>query len=93
MNAQQEWAALEAQDSDEEFLHRSPREEFFFYDAVSSGDVETVRRNAEQQRFLDMKGVGTLSKDPLTNLKYHFVVATAIITRLCMQEGMEVEQA
>lgn len=93
MDTQQEWAMLESKDSEEEQLHRSPGVEFLFYEAVSTGDVEAVRRNAEQQQFLDMRGVGRLSRDPLTNLKYHFVVATAIITRLCMQEGMEIEQA
>ena len=93
MNTQQEWAVLETRDNDEEISHRSPSVEFSFYEAVSSGDLEAVRRNAEQQRFLDMRGVGRLSRDPITNLKYHFVVATAIITRLCMQEGMEIEQA
>lgn len=93
MDARQEWAMLETRDNEEELLHRSPREEFSFYEAVSTGDVEVVRQNAEQQRFLDMRGVGRLSKDPITNLKYHLVVATAMITRLCMQEGMETEQA
>ena len=93
MNTQQEWAMLETRDNEEELLHRSPGVEFSFYEAVSAGDVEAVHENAEQQRFLDMRGVGRLSKDPITNLKYHLVVATAMITRLCMQEGMEVEQA
>ena len=40
-----------------------------------------------------MTGVGKLSKDPVTNLKYHFVVTTAFITRFCMRGGMEIEQA
>lgn len=39
------------------------------------------------------KGVGILSKDPVTNLKYHFVITTAMITRMCREHGMELEQA
>ena len=93
MELMREWEILETQDSDEEFAHRNPSEEFAFYRAVSSGDVELVRQNCEQQRFLDMSGVGKLSKDPVTNLKYHFVVTTAFITRFCMRDGMEIEQA
>lgn len=93
MNMQQEWGQLEGLDIDEEVVHRNPREEFSFYRAVSSGDVDYVKKNCEEQRFLDMTGVGRLSKDPLTNLKYHFVVTTAIITRYCAQCGMEIEQA
>lgn len=55
--------------------------------------LEAVRKNCEQERFLDTEGVGTLSRNPVTNLKYHFVITTAIITRLCKQKGMELEQA
>ena len=93
MELMREWEILETQDSDEEFAHRSPNEEFAFYRAVSSGDIEYVRKNCEQQKFLDMSGVGKLSKDPVTNLKYHFVVTTAFITRFCMRGGMAIEQA
>lgn len=93
MKMQQEWEILETQDNDEEFAHRNPSEEFAFYRAVSSGEVELVRQNCEQQKFLDMTGVGKLSRDPVTNLKYHFVVTTAFITRFCMRNGMEIEQA
>ena len=42
---------------------------------------------------MDSEGVGVLSKDPVTNLKYHFVVTTAMVTRMCRQYGMELEQA
>lgn len=38
-------------------------------------------------------GVGVLSKNAVTNMKYHFVITTAMITRLCKQNGMEMEQA
>ena len=34
-----------------------------------------------------------LSRNPLTSLKYHFVITTAMITRLCKQKGMELELA
>lgn len=42
---------------------------------------------------MDSEGVGILSRNPVTNLKYHFVITTAMITRLCRQKGMELEQA
>lgn len=93
MRYQNEWLLLEADDMVDEMEHRQPTEEFLFYEAVMSGDVEAVRRNCEQERFMDSEGVGVLSQDPITNLKYHFVITTAIITRLCRQRGMELEQA
>lgn len=93
MGYQDEWLLLEAEDDIDDVEHRPPTEEFLFYRAVTGGDVEAVRKNCEQERFLDSEGVGILSRDPLTNLKYHFVITTAMITRLCKQKGMELEQA
>ena len=37
--------------------------------------------------------MGILSKNPLTNLKYHFVITVALVTRYCIDGGMETEQA
>ncbi len=93
MGYQDEWLLLEAEDDIDEVEHRQPTEEFLFYQAVTKGDVKAVKENCEKERFLDSEGVGTLSKNPITNLKYHFVITTAMITRLCKQKGMELEQA
>lgn len=90
---QNEWLLLEAEDDIDEMEHREPTEEYLFYQAITSGDMEAVKENCEQERFLDTDGVGTLSRNPVTNLKYHFVITTAMITRLCKQKGMELEQA
>ena len=93
MSYKNEWFLLEANDEIDEIEHREPAEEFLFYRAVSTGDIETVRKNCEQGRFMEGKGVGVLSRDPVVNLKYHFVITTAMIARLCRQAGMELEQA
>ena len=93
MGYQNEWLLYEAGDEIDELEHRQPTEEFQFYQAVTSGDVEAVRKNCEEERFTDSEGVGVLSKNSVTNLKYHFVITTAMITRLCRQNGMELEQA
>ena len=78
---------------DEEMQHRPLTEKFVFYRAVATGEEAAVRRNCEQRRFLDTEGVGVLSKDPVTNLKYHMVITTAMLARICRQNGMEMEQA
>ena len=93
MGYQDEWLLLEAEDDIDEVEHRQPTEEFLFYQAVTNGDVDTVKRNCDQERFLDSEGVGILSRNHVTNIKYHFVITTAMITRLCKQKGMELEQA
>jgi hypothetical protein len=93
MSYQEEWLLFEAGDDIDELEHRQPDEEFLFYKAVANGDVEAVKKNCEQGRFVEREGVGILSRNPVTNLKYHFVITTAMVTRLCRQNGMELEQA
>ena len=93
MNYQDEWLLYEAGDEIDEAYHRQPTEEFLFYEAVANGNVEAVKKNCEAARFTESEGVGVLSRNPVTNLKYHFVITTAMITRLCRQNGMELEQA
>lgn len=93
MGILQEWYVQEVKDSEEDKHHRPLNDEQIFFHAVSSGDIDFVRENCKQQRFAETDGVGTLSRDPVTNLKYHFVVTTAFITRLCVEAGMELEQA
>lgn len=93
MSYKDEWLVIEANDDIDETEHREPSEEFLFYRAVANGEVDAVRKNCDQDRFMDTDGVGVLSKDPVTNLKYHFVVTTAMVTRMCRQYGMELEQA
>lgn len=93
MNYKDEWKLFEASDNADEVAHRPLTEEFRFYQAVAGGDVEVVRKNCEQERFTEKDGVGKLSRNPVTNLKYHFVITTALVTRMCGQKGMELEQA
>ena len=71
MNYKNEWFLLEADDDIDEIEHREPTEEFLFYRAVATGDVDKVRQNCEQGRFVEGEGVGILSRDPVINLKYH----------------------
>ena len=76
-----EWLLFESGDDIDEMEHRQPSEEFLFYHAVAGGDVRAVRENCEMGRFVESDGVGILSKDPVVNLKYHFVITTAMVTR------------
>ena len=93
MGLLQEWYVQETKDSEEEKTHRPLNDEQLFFHAVSSGDIDFVRQNCRQQKFTETEGVGILSRDSVTNLKYHFVITTAFVTRLCVESGMELEQA
>lgn len=93
MSLMRDWYVQEMKDSEDETIHRPISEETMFFQAVSSGDIDFVYQNCKQQRFTESDGVGILSRDPVTNLKYHFVITTAFITRLCVEAGMEMELA
>lgn len=93
MNLRSEWFQEELQKSEESLSHRPLEEEYSFYQAVSSGDIDFVEKNCRENTFTNPEGMGILSTNPLTNIKYHFVVTVAMITRRCVEAGMELEQA
>lgn len=90
---QKEWQLTELRQSEENMIHMPMEKEYLFYQAVRMGDLDYVRANCQQQDFANREGMGLLSKNPLTNIKYHFVVTTALITRYCVMAGMAQEQA
>ena len=92
-NLRNEWYKRELSDSESETYHRPMEEEYSFYSAVGNGDMEFVRKNLNQGDFTNPEGMGVLSKNALTNLKYHFVVTAALLTRHCVEGGLELEQA
>ncbi len=93
MSESKEWVTNEYQNSEQEVWHRPPAAEYNFYNCVKAGDMNAVIENCEAHEFLNLEGAGILSRDPLTNLKYHFVITVAMITRYCIEGGLEPEQA
>ena len=79
--------------SELETLHPPPTVEYSFYTAVKTGDMETVVANCKEDAFIHLEGTGVLSRNTLTNIKYHFVVTAAMLTRYCIDGGLEPEQA
>lgn len=73
--------------------HCDPNEEYLFYRAVAEGAVSVVQDNCSQGSFENPEGKGKLSRHPLTNMKYHFVVTAALICRFCAESGMPMEEA
>lgn len=78
--------------------HLDYEREFRFYKAIASGNIPQVNEglahweatnafeNSEEKN-------GVLSKNPLQNRKYHFVVLTAMMTRFCVDAGLNQEIA
>ncbi len=72
------------------FKHSPFEKEFAFYNCVKKGNIEDVKKLMTP---LGGDGTGTLSENPLQNLKYHFTVTIALITRFCVEGGLGMETA
>lgn len=93
MNISKEWYKSEFLQHELLEPHRAIEHEFTFYDAIATGNLEYVKENCNSNAFTDPDGMGKLSEDKLQNIRYHFVVTTAMIARYCVHNGMEQEKA
>ena len=70
--------------------HLAYERENAFFNSIQEGNV------AEMQRLyapLGTSNMGRLSDNPLRNLQYHLIITVALITRSCIEGGMEMEEA
>lgn len=70
--------------------HLPYEREIEFYQSVQSGNLKQVK---SLMMPLAGDGFGLLSKDLIRNLKYHLIISIAMITRFCIDGGMEKEIA
>lgn len=77
----------------EEYEFHAPfHSEMEFYDLVRAGDEKRIEKLLKED-FCDKKGLGVLSGSKLQNFKYHFVITAAMLSRACIDGGMEHEMA
>lgn len=62
--------------------------ELQFYEMVSDGRVEQLRAEYDE-RNIAREEHGTLSADALRNLRYHIIVTIAMISRFCIEKGLD----
>ncbi|MBE6025021.1 MAG: AraC family transcriptional regulator [Cellulosilyticum sp.] len=93
MDLHKEWYILEFDNSETSPIHRPLEEEYSFYQAVKMGDLNYIHENCDRKCFSNPQGMGILSMDALTNIKYHFVITVAMITRYCVEGGMTLEES
>ena len=77
----------------EEFIRDDLNAEFRQYNRIKSGDVEGARDRFKIARQRFQEGRGTLSDSPLRNMIYHLVIAAAVISRMCIDGGMDRDTA
>lgn len=93
MDLSREWSRNEFLNHEALEGHRVIETEFTFYDAIANGNIDYVVKNCKENTFVNPSGMGKLSDNELQNIRYHFVVTTAMITRYCVHAGMEQEKA
>ncbi len=74
------------------FIRAPYQPEYDFYSAVRNGHVEKVEALCKDA-LSSKQGLGILSKDPLQNLKYHFVITAAMLARQCIEGGMDLSDS
>lgn len=93
MALEKEWMMESFRQREATESHRPFEDEFSFYDAVKNGDLAFVQRNCENNDFAASAGMGVLSSNALQNIRYHFIITAALVTRFCVEGGMVLEQA
>lgn len=76
-------------------FHYPFEEEIGFYRAVQTGNLKVLKQKEAAGDFntLNSKKRGTLSYDNLRNNKYHLIINIAMLTRFCIQGGLETKTA
>lgn len=85
----QELQQLLLKQKQEEHFHLPIEKEFIYYRRIAHGDLSIL----EEEMQGPGEGQGLLSNDPLRNMRYHLIILTAMITRFCIEEGLNSETA
>lgn len=93
MNILNEWHIREYTQAEEALIHQPIEKEYLFYKAVESGNIEYIEEDFKNSGFRNQAGKGILSRNPLRNIKNHFIVTTTMVTRVCVSGGLSQEEA
>lgn len=71
------------------FTRTTFHDEIGRYHDVIEGNVNALKEGFKRPRESFYEGKGQLSDDPLRNVMYHLVVGVAVVTRMCVDAGMD----
>lgn len=72
--------------------HPTYDSELVFYQAICNGDMAALEELYSGESFFD-NDRGILSKNPISNARYHLIVTVAMVTRFCIEKGMNEQKA
>lgn len=88
MNRELKQLLIRQQQEDER--HIPFEDEYHFYRRIQQGDISVLEGNLSIE---PMEGMGTLSSNPMRNKKYHLIILISMITRFCVEGGLDTETA
>ncbi|MCQ2601707.1 MAG: AraC family transcriptional regulator [Treponema sp.] len=77
---------------EDELFHAPYGEEYAFYRNIVNGETEKIREHLKTGN-LSTKKLGKLSDNEIQHFKYHFVISVALISRYCIERGMNSNQS
>lgn len=81
---------------EEQRRHVKYEDEYRYYNNAATGNTEAVKRtlaDPDNVSLYNDSEYGQLSSDNVQNIRYHFVIAAAMLTRSCVEKGLERELA
>lgn len=75
---------------EEAVFHKTLEDEFLFYRSVQQGDLAVLEGDMDIE---PLEGMGILSENALRNMKYHIIILIAMLTRFCIEGGLDSETA
>lgn len=75
------------------FVRTSYNREFKGYADIRDGNTEQVKKNLEVIKKEYLQGKGKLSEDTIRNTRYHVIISTAMVSRACVEGGMNRDTA
>ncbi|MCH4153505.1 MAG: AraC family transcriptional regulator [Saccharofermentans sp.] len=91
MNIEKELAKRLINDGESVNRQESYSREINFYELVASGRTASLEDNLKD--FGNVQKLGKLSSNELQNVKYHAVILAAMVSRFCIESGMEISVA
>lgn len=81
--------------SENEQIHEEFNREYGFYSNIVRGDIAVKNSfcDPNNENMFENEQYGKLSANKLMNMRYHYVVSVSLITRLCVEHGLDRELA
>ena len=92
MTIDEELERLLLTERDNDIMRFAYNAEINRYGLIAAGDLEGLKKDLERQNKDKSSSLrrGVLSSDSLSNEKYHAIIMTALVSRFCIEHGLDI---